>query len=119
MLIWWCPGAREPFSKGFVLNSDTFKALVNKEIQVKLGDDVSVPLTVTGVEDGKPIECDDDNVCKNPFTVLLSGGMQQRVPEASFEVTGDGIDAGTQFFIQALADLNPDDDKIPYSIVVG
>ena len=86
---------------------------------MKLDAGVSIPLTVTGVEDGKPIECDDPNVRKDPFMVFLSGGLQQRVPDASFEVTGEGIESGSSFYVQSLVDLNPDDDKIPYAIHFG
>lgn len=101
------------------MNSDTFKALVGKEVEIKLDDDVSIPLVVTGVVDGNTLECDDPNVCKNPFTVSLTGSLEQRVPESSFEVAGEGIDEGALFFVQPMVDLNPEDDKIPYTILVN
>lgn len=96
---------------------DQFKALVGKQITANITQGWSVPLTVDQVDALPAPETDEEAVRKDPFSVLLSGPLDNRVPSGSYPISGEGLSDDAVAFIDPLADLNPDDDKLPYEAV--
>lgn len=94
-----------------------FEALVGKELKVVVGE-ASLPITVDSATALKPIEdCEDDSVRKQPFSVMFSSALQDRVPEGIHKVVGDGVE--TEIYLDPCNELGGLAENHTYEAVFG
>ena len=93
---------------------DEIQPLVGQTFEVHLGEN-KIPLTLDAVEPGTALEGEEipESVNRNPFALLFSGALDQRLPDHTYSVTAPTL-GDIELYLDCCNELNPIADKLIY-----